>query len=157
MGGRPNRGRPSTECTVTRGPDQLEQPRHEIDLYGEGSQLAQQHEQLVHRLVGERDDHALDVEALDDLGEALRAAEDGQVLGQVAAPGLRLPVDESDDVEPVLRVLDQLAGDQLTDLAGAQDQRVLDVGAGSLAQAAGDGPHHRQEGTIAIAQNVISA
>ena len=66
------------------------------------------------------------------------------MLGQVAAPGLRLAIDESDDVQSVLRVLDQLAGDQLTDLAGAQDQRVLDVGAGLPAQATGDGPHHGQ-------------
>ena len=67
------------------------------------------------------------------------------MLGQVAAPGLRLPVDESDDVQPVLRVLDQLAGDQLTDLASAQDQRVLDVGAGPAAEATRDRPHHGQE------------
>ena len=72
------------------------------------------------------------------------SAEDGQVFGQVAAPGLRLPIDESDDVQSILRVLDQLAGDQLTDLAGAQDQRVLDVGAGPPAQATRHGPHEGQ-------------
>ena len=55
-----------------------------------------------------------------------------------------LSIDESDDVQSVLGVLDQLAGDQLTDLAGAQDQRVLDVGARPPAQATRDGPHQGQ-------------
>ena len=78
MGGSPNRGRPSTECTVTSGPDELKQTGHEIDLHGERSQLAQQHEQFVRRLFGERDDDALYVKALDHLGEPLRSAEDGR-------------------------------------------------------------------------------
>ena len=115
------------------GPDEFKETGHQIDLHRERAQLSQQHEQLVNRLSGKRDDHALHVKALDDLGETLRAPEDGEVLGQVSAPGLGVAIDESDHVQPVLRMFDQLTGDELTDLASAQDQRVLDVGAGAPA------------------------
>ena len=43
--------------------DELEQSRDEVDLDRKLAELAQQGEQLVHRLVGERDDHPLHVEA----------------------------------------------------------------------------------------------
>ena len=36
-------------------------------------------------------------------------------------------VDEADEIEPVLRVLEELAGDELADIARTDDQRVLEV------------------------------
>ena len=51
-------------------------------------------------------------------------------IGEVTEPGsalLRLGVDEPDEVEAVLGVMANLLPDELTDLAGADDQRVLQV------------------------------
>ena len=67
-----------------------------------------------------------------------------EAFGQVASAALGLAVDEADNVESVLRVFDQLSGDQLSDLAGAQDQRVLYIRTGPPAEATRDGPHQRQ-------------
>ena len=78
-------------------------------------------------------------------GNRSGTAEDRQVLGKVGAPSLRVAVDEADDVDAVLRMLDELAGDQLADLAGADDQRVLLVGLSPLAGTAGDRARERQD------------
>ena len=51
------------------------------------------------------------------------------MLREVRAAGLGVAIDEADDVDSVLRVLNQLARDQLSDFAGADDQGVLLVGA----------------------------
>ena len=48
------------------------------------------------------------------------------MAGRPAAP--RHGVDEADEVDPVLGVLEELARDELADVAGADDDRVLEVG-----------------------------
>ena len=86
-----------------RGPTSSNKPRHQVDLDREGAELAQQREQLRHRLVREGDHHSLDIEALDDVRQPLRTAENRQMLGEVGTPRLGIAVDEADDVDPVLR------------------------------------------------------
>ena len=46
-------------------------------------------------------------------------------VAEVGAQLLRLGVDEADEVDAVLRMLEQLAGDQLADVPGADDRRVF--------------------------------
>ena len=59
-------------------------------------------------------------------GDVRHAADDGEVA-DVRPPLGRVVVDESDDVEAVLRMLEELLRDQLADAACSDDQRVLDV------------------------------
>ena len=58
----------------------------------------------------------------DELRKVAEAAEHRQI-GDVRAPLARVVVDESDEIDPVLRVLLDLARDQLADVAGADDHR----------------------------------
>ena len=58
--------------------------------------------------------------------ELVDAAEQREIA-DVVAPLLRLRVDEADEPDPVLGMLLELAGDQLADVAGADDDRVLHV------------------------------
>ena len=68
--------------------------------------------------------------------------------GTIYAALARIGVDEPDDVDAVLRMLDELASDQLSDLAGADDDAVLDVGqAPSCGCSGGDAARgHEAEG-----------
>ena len=59
-------------------------------------------------------------------GSCVRRAEEGQVL-EIDARLAGLGVDEADEIEAVLRVLEQLARDELADVAGADDDGVLEV------------------------------
>ena len=63
---------------------------------------------------------------LDDLADLLRRPENGHVP-EVAALFPGLGIDEADEVDAVLGMLEELATDQLTDLAGSDDDRILDV------------------------------
>ena len=65
-------------------------------------------------------------------------------------PRLRLGVDEADEVDAVLGVLEQLARHELADVAGADDDRVLEVGDAAPAPEAraterADGDEHDRE------------
>ncbi len=75
--------------------------------------------------------------ALDELRQLLGRAEHGQVAEALLALA-RVLVDEADHVDPVLGVLQQLARDLLPDVAGADDERVLDVGVRTAAERPGD-------------------
>src|SRR4051794_15741215 len=104
---------------------QVEQAWYDIELDVEVVELACRGEEVGRALVAGGDDDALDPKRLDDLAQPVGRPEDGEVLGQVVAPHLGAAVDEADDVEAVLRMLEELAGDQLADVAGAEDERVL--------------------------------
>ena len=106
--------------------DELEEARHDVDLDVEVFELADDVEHLLVRFVREGDDHALDVEQAHDRGQALGAAEQREMLEVVAAV-LGIGVDEADEVDPVLRMVQELPGDQLPDLAGADDHGVLQI------------------------------
>ena len=77
--------------------------------------------------LGERDDHALDVEQRTMISvsrsrrpESARCSSSGRRVAWVR-------VDEADEVDAVLRVLEELARRELADVAGADDDRVLEV------------------------------
>ena len=76
--------------------------------------------------VGKRDDHALDVEHRDDLGEPIGRPDEGKVL-ELGPTWPRARVDEADEVDAVLRVLEELSRRELADIAGTDDDRVLKV------------------------------
>ena len=86
---------------------------------------------------GEGDDDAVDVETGHDLRQLRRSSDDTEVLEPVDARP-RVLVDEADDVHPVLRMLEELLRDTLSDMPGADDERVLDVGVASPAERARD-------------------
>ena len=76
--------------------------------------------------VGKRNDHALNVEHRDDLGQAVGRPDEGEVL-ELGPPWPRMRVDEADEIDAVLGVLKKLASSELADIAGADDDRVLEV------------------------------
>jgi hypothetical protein len=134
--------------------NELEQPGHDVDP--EAVELLQHSHQLERFLMGvarERDDHALDVELLDQAGHIVERPENRNV-GDVIARLLRCRVDEADDVDPELRVLEELGGDELADLPRAHEQRVLDVGRLPATECAGAGPRASVTNTIASPQNM---
>ena len=66
--------------------------------------------------------------------------------GDRATVGVRrIGIDEAEDVQTVLRMAGELQGDAPTDLAGADDDRVLDVRAASAARRPRDGPTDRDQ------------
>ena len=89
--------------------------------------------------MGKRDDHALDLEAIDDLRKAIRPAENREMLREVGTPHLRSGVNEADNVGAVLRMLDELAADQLADVPCADDHCVLLICPGPSAGSPGNG------------------
>ena len=107
-------------------PDDVEEARHDVDLDVELAQRPHDAEHVRRRLLREGDDHTLDVEQRDELREPVGRAEDAQVL-DLGAARLRLRVDEADEVDAVLGVLEDLAPQQLADVAGPDDDAVLDV------------------------------
>ena len=109
------------------GSDELEEPRHDVDLHVEILEGTKQLECLLVRVVREGDDHALDVEEADDRREPLDITEQRQVLETLSAL-LRLGVHETDEIHPVLRMDKELLREQLADVAGTDDDGVLDIG-----------------------------
>ena len=99
------------------------------------AELSEEWQQVLVPVAREREHDALDVEQADEVRQLLRPSEDGQVAETVVALAW-IRVDEADDVDAVFRVLEQLSGDELADLAGADDQRVLLVAAEPFAQRA---------------------
>ena len=104
----------------------LEQARDDVDLDVELAQRTDEVDQLLLRLVQERDHDTLDGVRPDELGKLRRRPEQDQVT-EVVAPLARRVVDEPDQVDAVLGMLQVLVRDQLPDIAGADDDRVLDV------------------------------
>ncbi len=77
-------------------------------------------------LAREGDDYALDLIADDEIVEIVQSAEQRQ-LGDLRAHGARILVDESDELDPVFRVLLDLARDELADMAGTDHDAALHV------------------------------
>ena len=101
--------------------DGLEEPRHQVDLHVVLSNRADELEHLLVAVPRESHDHTIDLVAPDDLADLVRRSEDAHIP-QIAA---RLPwagIDEADQVDPVLRMLDQLATDELANLTRADDR-----------------------------------
>jgi hypothetical protein len=109
------------------GADEFEQARHDVDLDFEILHGAKQLERLLVRIVREGDDHALDVEQADDRRKSPCVAEQRNVP-EVALPLLRLAIDEPDEIDPVLRMVQNLLREELADITRADDDRVLGVG-----------------------------
>ena len=105
-------------------------------------------------MLGEGDDDAVDIESGDDLRQLRRPAEDVEVRKPVD-PLPRVLVHEADDVDPVLGMLQELPGDALSDVAGADDERVQDVGVAFAGT--GRARYARATGTRAIASTQKSA
>ena len=126
LGGRPTSGETLERVDAGLRTDDLEQARHDVDLHVELPQLADRSELFLVVGVGERDDHALDVEHRDDLGQAVGRPDEREVL-ELGPARPRVRVDEADEVDAVLRVLEELPRRELADVAGADDDRVLEV------------------------------
>src|SRR4051794_9882781 len=77
-------------------------------------------------LVRESEDDSIDVEQLDPPPELVGTAEQCQMI-EVLTPFLRSNVDETNEIEAVLWMLEDLPGDKLPDIAGADDDGVLQV------------------------------
>src|SRR5262249_38693283 len=80
----------------------------------------------------------------DKLRQILGRTEDRQML-ELRTLLARLVVDKPNEVQSVLGVLKQLLRDPLPDLAGADDDRVLDVADMPAAETARDGTTQRHE------------
>ena len=124
------------------GTEDVEEPGDDVDLDVEVLDLADESERLVVAIVREGDDHALDVEQLHELAQLVRPTQHRQVV-EIVAPLLGLRVDEPDEIDAVLVVVEDLARGQLADVAGADDDRVLQVRRAPVARAAGDRPGSR--------------
>ena len=144
-GRQPHQGQPLDRVDVGARADGLEQARHDIDLDRLVAERADECERVLVALAGERDDDTLDVERARDLGQVVGLADDRQVA-EVAARLLRAPIDEPDEVDAVLRVLEDLARDQLADVAGSDDHGVLLVRLGAARDGAGADPPGDHEG-----------
>ena len=124
--------------------DHLEQPRDDVDLDVLVLERADEIEGLLVRVVREGDHDAFDLEGTDDLAQALGRPEEVEVAEpRLALLGLR--IDESDDVHAVLGMLAQLARDELPDLSGADDDRVLEVDVRAPTERARQRPQRRDE------------
>src|SRR4051794_5096351 len=82
---------------------------------------------MLDRVVGERDDHALDVEKLHEGGEVVDRSEQADfVEPEPGDRSARIVVDEPDHVDAVLRVFLHFPRKLLADAPGADDDRVLE-------------------------------
>src|SRR6266704_2509845 len=112
---------------VEARPDDLEEARHDVDLNVERLERAEEIQEIVLGVARERDDHTLDIEAAHDLRQLLGKAEHRQVM-QITSALLGRSVHESEQIDPVLRMLEELSPDQLADVARADDDRSLEIG-----------------------------
>ena len=128
--------------------ENLEESRHDVNLNFFVSQKTDDLQHALVRFLREGDDHTLDVEHRDDLRELLERPEDRE-LTEIGPCLLRIVIDEAHEVDPVLGMLSQLAGDQLSDVASTDDDGVLQVGEvapahGACRCSSGGDDHHRQ-------------
>ena len=119
--------------------DDLEEARHDVDLDLEPFELPNQRDLLHVAFIREGEDDPLDIEYANEVGQLLGGPEQDQ-MAEILASLLRLVVDEPDEVEPVFLVMEDLPRDQLTDIAGADDDGVLQVERAPSTQRAGDDP-----------------
>jgi hypothetical protein len=104
----------------------VEEPGHDVHLDAEVAQAPQHGQGALVRVAGERDDDPLRAVLADEGGQVDEVAQDRDV-GHVGRGCEGVAVHEPDEAQAVLGVRAQLAGHELTDLAGADDERVLDV------------------------------
>ena len=124
-GGRPTSCTPSSVSIFDARADDLEQPRHDVDLDVELAQRPKQLERLLVDSVREGDDHPLDVEQRDELRELVGPP--SSATCSTSASRLRLLVDEADQVDAVLRVLQDLAREHWPTSPAPTMTHVLDV------------------------------
>ena len=131
-------GSPSTAWSSRLGVERLEQARHHVDLDVQVPDGADESDLLVVALAGERDDDSVDSVLRDDRGQcsggpsrARRPRSERRRRGSA--------VHEADELDPVLRMLLELAAHELADLTGADDDRV----AGRSPDGGGRGPGRR--------------
>src|SRR5439155_26153781 len=110
------------------GADHHEQSRDDVHLYAGAPERPDRGEEVGVPLAREGEDDPIDGESTNDLEELGDRAKHVQ-LPQVEATLLWARVDESEQIESILAMLEQLAGDQLPDVARTDDDRVLEVGA----------------------------
>jgi len=115
----------------------LEETGHDVHLDLEVSNGSDHVERVLVRLGREGDDHPLDVERCDDLGELFGRAEDRQATQRLSVNHW-CAVDEPDEVDAVLWMAQHLPRDEASDRARADDHRVLNVGDGPTADCASD-------------------
>ena len=106
--------------------DRLEQAGHQVDLNVEVAERAHEVDEKIVAVVGECDDDPLGVVAADERDDLVGRPQQRD-LREIGSHRLRLRVDEPDELDAELGVLHDLAPDELTDIAGAHDDRVLDV------------------------------
>ena len=130
--------------TSTRGPITSKNRGIDLDLHTAVCELSHHGEQILGTLGEEGEDDAIDVQLRDQRRQVLGSPEQGEIT-ESRVPLARARIDEAHDVGSVLGVVEQLAGDELAHLAGADDHGVLAVAAVPLAERAGDGAKQRDE------------
>ena len=127
----------------------LEEPRDDVDLDVEVAERAHQCDPLDLR----RSEKAITTRSTSSRltsGTTSAVGPSNGTVREVVTPRARMVVDEADDVDAVLGMLAQLARDELTDVARADDDRVLDVhdaapGGGPRDGAADDDQEDRED------------
>ena len=112
---------------VDDGTDHVEEPRDDVDLDVLVVELADEPNRCLVVLTREREDHSLDVQKRDEIEQVAGIAEEREVL-EARLALLGIGIDEADEVDAVLGMFQELPGDGLADVAGAHDDRVLQVG-----------------------------
>ena len=115
--------------TSRPGADHVEEPRHDLDLHvRRRSSVSHESEQLRRDVVARtRRSTRSTSSCRDESRQLLGRPEHGQIAEPRRRRSVGSRVDEADDVDAVLGVLEELAGDELPDLAGADDDGVLEV------------------------------
>ena len=126
--------------------EDLEVARDDVDLDVEVADRADVREHALVRVVRESDDHALDPVLANELAEAVGTAEEeGKSLRELVVQLGGPVVHEADQADPVLAVVDQLESKLLTDVARADDHRVLCVAGQMPAEGSSDGAERRDQ------------
>ena len=106
--------------------DDVEQPGHDVDLDVECPERADERERRLVRSSENATTTRSTSNIAHDVGEPVGRPEKRHVR-ELRAHLARVVVDETDDVDPVLGVLEELSRDELPDVTRAHDDRVLDV------------------------------
>jgi len=104
----------------------LEEARHDVDLNVVLADCPYELEHLLVPVSGERNYHAVDAVSTDDLADVFRGPKDRQIT-EITPSLLGRVVDEADQIDPIFRMLQELPANELTDVSGPHDQRVLHV------------------------------
>ena len=117
------------------GPHEIEQPWNDVDDDVVVAHRSDDGHRLGIGLVRERDDDPVNAMLRDELLEPVQPAENKDVVCLRPA-GPRLGVDETEQVEAILGMLSDLAGDELPDVACTEHDRSHGVRARTAAQRA---------------------